>query len=117
MRRVAGTTAPSALGQGPADSVCEVTTSESGRRGAPLTRLARLGFSDPQAALTLRDDPACDATRLPDLHLLDALADVADPDLALRSLARVLQVSGDGLRHDNGASTPEWRRLLAVLGS
>jgi [glutamine synthetase] adenylyltransferase / [glutamine synthetase]-adenylyl-L-tyrosine phosphorylase len=99
----------------PLDSVGEVTISDSGRREAPLTRLARLGFNDPQAALTLLEDPAFDAARLPDL--LDSLAEVADPDLAVRSLARVLQAGGRELRHDISASPREWRRLLAVLGS
>src|SRR5262245_56530210 len=115
MPRKAGTAARSARDHGPADSVGGVTISDSGRREAPLTRLARLGFTDPQAALTLLDDPAVDAAHLPDL--LDSLADVADPDLALWSLARVLQAGGGGLRHDIYASPWEWRRLLAVLGS
>src|SRR5262245_20045492 len=115
MPRKAGTAARSARDHGPADSVGGVTISDSGRREAPLTRLARLGFTDPQAALTLLDDPAVDAAHLPEL--LDSLADVADPDLALRSLSRVLQAGGGELRHDIAAGPREWRRLLAVLGS
>jgi glutamate-ammonia-ligase adenylyltransferase len=92
-----------------------VTISDSGRREAPLTRLARLGFADPRAALAVLDDPVFSAAHR--AYLLDSLADAADPDLALRGLARLLQAGGPRLGPEIGSDPLAWQRLIVVLGS
>ncbi len=92
-----------------------MTVGERGRQEAPATLLARLGFADPPRALTTLEAPVFDTAHRPDL--LDALAEVADPDLALQSLARLLQAGGPALGRAIGSDQVAWRRLLAVLGS
>jgi [glutamine synthetase] adenylyltransferase / [glutamine synthetase]-adenylyl-L-tyrosine phosphorylase len=95
-------------------------------------RLARLGFAEPARADTLLDDPAVAGLTDPldevfGDGLPDALSQVADPDLALLGLVRLMESLGktdiDGedhvgeliaaLRHAGRARD----RLLAVLGA
>ena len=111
----------------------------SGRLVSQTATLARLGFADPPRAVQLLGDPALAGLvdPLDDLFsdgLPDALGVVADPDLALLSLVRLMeslrasaprrrddesgvgaQVSGlvAALRHRG----PARDRLLAVLGA
>lgn len=111
----------------------------SGRLVSQTATLARLGFADPPRAVQLLGDPALAGLvdPLDDLFadgLPDALGVVADPDLALLSLVRLMeslrasaprrrddesgvgaQVAGlvAALRH----SGPARDRLLAVLGA
>ena len=78
-------------------------------------RLARLGFSDVRTAA--RD---WSAIGVDDLALLDTVAGAADPDLALRSLARLLSVSGpavDELRTALVDDAELARRLVLLLGA
>jgi glutamate-ammonia-ligase adenylyltransferase len=82
-------------------------------RGSTLAgRLARLGFADPARAERLLGDLSLDPDDdAGDADLLAAVANAADPDLALGGLARI-GVPVAGLRED-----PEFRdRLIAVLG-
>jgi glutamate-ammonia-ligase adenylyltransferase len=111
----------------------------SGRLVSQTATLARLGFADPPRAVQLLADPALTGLidPLDDMFsdgLPDALGAVADPDLALLSLVRLMeslrasaarrrdvesstgaQVSGltAALRHPG----PARDRLLAVLGA
>lgn len=88
----------------------------SDARVSPAGRLARLGFSDVDAASLewARIDCA-------DERLLESLAAAADPDLAIRSLARLLGAAGhEGaaeLRVTLGADPELGRRLTSVLGA
>ena len=68
----------------------------SGSRGG---RLARLGFADPARADTLLDDPALAGLTDPLDEVFadglpDALSQVADPDLALLGLVRLMEALG-----------------------
>jgi [glutamine synthetase] adenylyltransferase / [glutamine synthetase]-adenylyl-L-tyrosine phosphorylase len=92
-------------------------TSVERERESQFSRLARRGFSDPSAAAALL------ATELfgelgRDPLLIDALGRSADPDLALDSLARLIEASSDAslLRATLAASKPLRDRLLGVLG-
>ncbi|MGP4110692.1 bifunctional [glutamine synthetase] adenylyltransferase/[glutamine synthetase]-adenylyl-L-tyrosine phosphorylase [Streptomyces sp. 4N509B] len=90
-----------------------------GRRDSRFGRLLRHGFDDPAAAERLLDGDALRGSA--DAGLIDALGRVADPDLALRGLARLAEAqppreraalvaalrAGGGLRDG----------LLAVLGA
>ncbi|MGH3322209.1 MAG: bifunctional [glutamine synthetase] adenylyltransferase/[glutamine synthetase]-adenylyl-L-tyrosine phosphorylase, partial [Streptosporangiaceae bacterium] len=80
-------------------------------------RLARLGFADPGGAerLLARSGLAPSAE---ESTVLDALAAVPDPDLALAGLARVAEAAPDrDVFIDALRAEPELRtRLLAVLG-
>lgn len=95
-------------------------------------RLARLGFAEPARADTLLDDPALAGLTDPMDEVFadglpDALSQVADPDLALLGLVRLMESlrkadidsEGDGgelisaLRHASAGRD----RLLAVLGA
>jgi [glutamine synthetase] adenylyltransferase / [glutamine synthetase]-adenylyl-L-tyrosine phosphorylase len=93
-------------------------------RGASLSgRLARLGFTEPAAALAALEQagfwrdgaPVDEASDV----VLQALADTADPDQAVASLARLLDAAVDpaalreALRERDGLR----RRLLGVLGA
>ena len=79
-------------------------------------RLARLGFTDPDAALTAATALGIDGHE--DNTVLEALAVVADPDQAVARLARLCDACSDSaellaaLRTDEGLRG----RLLAVLG-
>ncbi|MCX4582633.1 bifunctional [glutamine synthetase] adenylyltransferase/[glutamine synthetase]-adenylyl-L-tyrosine phosphorylase [Streptomyces sp. NBC_01481] len=92
----------------------------SGRRSSTFTRLLRHGFTDPSAAerllglsdmASVRSDPV----------LLDALGAVADPDLALRALVRLVEAQPPAGRQsllDTLITAKPLRdRLLGVLGS
>ncbi len=100
--------------------------------------LARLGFADPDRAARLIADPALAGLidPLDDTFsdgLLHALADVADPDLALLTLVRLMEAlrsavdreaEGSALRTELPALIAELRRpgvgrqrLLAVIGA
>lgn len=97
-----------------------------------MGRLARLGFAEPARADTLLEDPALAGLTDPLDEVFadglpDALSRVADPDLALLGLVRLMEsltaadpdVAGDGaaliaaLRHASAGRD----RLLAVLGA
>ena len=102
------------------------------RSGSRVGRLARLGFADPARADILLDDPALAGLTDPMDEVFgdglpDALSQVADPDLALLGLVRLMESlgradsdeDGDGgeliaaLRHASSGRD----RLLAVLGA
>ncbi|MFF8843832.1 bifunctional [glutamine synthetase] adenylyltransferase/[glutamine synthetase]-adenylyl-L-tyrosine phosphorylase [Streptomyces sp. NPDC015127] len=91
-----------------------------GRRSSTFTRLLRHGFTDPSAAERLLDLPDMAPVRA-DPVLLDALGATADPDLALRSLVRVVEAHDDGERRrflDTLVTAKPLRdRLLGVLGA
>ncbi len=110
------------------------------RQSSPTATLARLGFTDPQRALTLLQDDALAGLVDPfddvfDDGVLRALSDTADPDQALLALVRVLTAAHDqhtgserrgadsdrlapGRLHALVRSPGEGRdRLLAVLGA
>ena len=91
------------------------STPEAGQRAATVAgRLARIGFAD-----AARGAQLASTSGLADVEWLDALADAADPDLALRSLVHVLDSAKDGgellasLDQDDDLR----RRLVAVLGA
>lgn len=102
-----------------------------GRPSTPTGRLVRLGFDDARSAARLIASPELADLVQPesdDTGLLRALAYTADPDLALRSLVRLLEsAEGRGpiggrcadvadLRAVLGHHSDERDRLLAVLG-
>ena len=106
--------------------------SASARSGSRVGRLARLGFADPARANTLLDDPALAALTDPlDAvfadGLPDALSEVADPDLALLGLVRLMESLGKtGIEDDDSSGgliaalrhgSAGRDRLLAVLGA
>ncbi|MGW6455939.1 bifunctional [glutamine synthetase] adenylyltransferase/[glutamine synthetase]-adenylyl-L-tyrosine phosphorylase [Streptomyces sp. NPDC055078] len=94
-----------------------------GRRGSTFTRLLRHGFTDPGGAERLLDLPAMASVRT-DPVLLDALGAVADPDLALRGLVRLVEAQPDTGTVDRRelldtlvTAKPLRDRLLGVLGA
>ncbi|MCQ6553533.1 bifunctional [glutamine synthetase] adenylyltransferase/[glutamine synthetase]-adenylyl-L-tyrosine phosphorylase [Streptomyces sp. C10-9-1] len=92
-----------------------------GRRSSTFIRLLRLGFTDPSAAERLLSLPEMTPV-LGDPVLLDALGGTADPDLALRSLVRVVEAHRDEDARRRFLDTlvtakPLRDRLLGVLGS
>jgi glutamate-ammonia-ligase adenylyltransferase len=93
-----------------------------GRRSSTFTRLLRHGFTDPSEAERLLESPRLSAVRT-DPVLLDALGATADPDLALRSLVRLVEAPAlaDPDRHallDTLITAKPLRdRLLGVLGT
>ncbi|WP_344258429.1 bifunctional [glutamine synthetase] adenylyltransferase/[glutamine synthetase]-adenylyl-L-tyrosine phosphorylase [Streptomyces sodiiphilus] len=95
---------------------------QGGRGDSRVRRLLRAGFTDPKAAAGLLDSPVLSAVRS-DGVLIDALGSAADPDLALRGLARLAEAQGDAtggparLLETVQAAKPLRDRLLAVLGS
>jgi len=110
--------------------------SASARAGSRVGRLARLGFAEPARADALLDDPALAGLTDPldevfGDGLPDALSQVADPDLALLGLVRLMESLGrmdkDGEEdgEDHGAeliaalrhASQGRDRLLAVLGA
>ncbi|MFJ1702162.1 bifunctional [glutamine synthetase] adenylyltransferase/[glutamine synthetase]-adenylyl-L-tyrosine phosphorylase [Kitasatospora sp. NPDC088346] len=90
------------------------------RTSRPETRLVRRGFTDPEQALRLLSGPALHGLAA-DPVLLDALGTVADPDLALRGLAHLLEALDEAERHTLRdtltTSKPLRDRLLGVLGA
>ena len=97
-----------------------------------MGRLARLGFADPARADALLDDPALAGLSDPldevfGDGLPDALSQVADPDLALFGLVRLMEslrqtdIDGEDHRGELIAALrhagPGRDRLLAVLGA
>ncbi|URN15879.1 MULTISPECIES: bifunctional [glutamine synthetase] adenylyltransferase/[glutamine synthetase]-adenylyl-L-tyrosine phosphorylase [Streptomyces] len=94
-------------------------TTAPGRRSSTFTRLLRHGFTDASAAERLLDGPAL-APVGADPVLLDALGATADPDLALRGLARLAEAQPDGpaeLLSALVSAKPLRDRLLGVLGA
>ena len=98
----------------------------TGRAVSTATRLMRLGFSDVGRAEGLfGHDSVARALALPGegSDLVGALAETADPDLALLSVVRVCDaVQGDAGRREAleyllGTDGPPRTRLLAVLGA
>ncbi|WP_328401393.1 bifunctional [glutamine synthetase] adenylyltransferase/[glutamine synthetase]-adenylyl-L-tyrosine phosphorylase [Streptomyces sp. NBC_00390] len=91
-----------------------------GRRSSTFTRLLRHGFTDPSAAGRLLDLPEMSSVRS-DPVLLDSLGASADPDLALRSLVRMVEAQEPGERRrllDTVVTAKPLRdRLLGVLGA
>ncbi|MFD4143935.1 bifunctional [glutamine synthetase] adenylyltransferase/[glutamine synthetase]-adenylyl-L-tyrosine phosphorylase [Streptomyces sp. NPDC058572] len=91
-----------------------------GRRSSTFTRLLRHGFTDPSAAGRLLDVPEMSSVRS-DPVLLDSLGASADPDLALRSLVRMVEAQEPGERRrllDTVVTAKPLRdRLLGVLGA
>jgi glutamate-ammonia-ligase adenylyltransferase len=102
------------------------------RSGSRTGHLARLGFADPARADTLLDDPALAGLTDPGDEVFaeglpEALSHVADPDLALLGLVRLMESLGRAGVDEQGnggqliaalreASTGG-DRLLAVLGA
>ncbi|MFF9764952.1 bifunctional [glutamine synthetase] adenylyltransferase/[glutamine synthetase]-adenylyl-L-tyrosine phosphorylase [Streptomyces caelestis] len=96
-------------------------TSAPGRRSSTFTRLLRHGFTDPSAAEQLLDSDGLTLVRN-DPVLLDALGATADPDLALRGLARLLEAQDGATTRQELLDTliaakPLRDRLLGVLGA
>ncbi|MFE4047767.1 bifunctional [glutamine synthetase] adenylyltransferase/[glutamine synthetase]-adenylyl-L-tyrosine phosphorylase [Streptomyces sp. YIM B13518] len=96
-------------------------TSAPGRRSSTFTRLLRHGFTDPSAAEQLLDSDGLTLVRN-DPVLLDALGATADPDLALRGLARLLEAQDGATARQELLDTliaakPLRDRLLGVLGA
>ncbi|MFE7132116.1 bifunctional [glutamine synthetase] adenylyltransferase/[glutamine synthetase]-adenylyl-L-tyrosine phosphorylase [Streptomyces sp. NPDC057638] len=96
-------------------------TAVPGRRSSTFTRLLRHGFTDPGVAERLLELPAMAAVDTEPL-LLDALGAVADPDLALRGLVRLVEAQPDQPDHRELLDTlltskPLRDRLLGVLGA
>ncbi|MEV5506924.1 bifunctional [glutamine synthetase] adenylyltransferase/[glutamine synthetase]-adenylyl-L-tyrosine phosphorylase [Streptomyces orinoci] len=91
-----------------------------GRRSSTFTRLVRYGFADLTAAERLLAADELAAVR-EDPVLLEAVGATADPDLALRGLARLLEVLPPEERRalvDTLVSAKPLRdRLLGVLGA
>ncbi|MEU5997288.1 bifunctional [glutamine synthetase] adenylyltransferase/[glutamine synthetase]-adenylyl-L-tyrosine phosphorylase [Streptomyces sp. NPDC047197] len=96
-------------------------TVPQGRRSSTFTRLLRHGFTDPSTAERLLDAPGLSAVRS-DPVLLDALGAVADPDLALLGLVRLVEGQPDEtscreLLDTLVSAKPLRDRLLGVLGA
>ncbi|GGV38792.1 glutamate-ammonia-ligase adenylyltransferase [Streptomyces longisporoflavus] len=96
-------------------------TLPQGRRSSTFTRLLRHGFTDPSAAERLLGAPELSALRT-DPVLLDALGAVADPDLALLGLVRLVEGQPDDMSRRELLDTlvsakPLRDRLLGVLGA
>ncbi|KNB52822.1 bifunctional [glutamine synthetase] adenylyltransferase/[glutamine synthetase]-adenylyl-L-tyrosine phosphorylase [Streptomyces caatingaensis] len=90
-----------------------------GRRSSTFSRLVRHGFTDPAMAGRLLEADGLAAVR-DDPVLLDALGATADPDLALRGLARLVEAAGEDARtllDTLAAAKPLRDRLLGVLGA
>ncbi|MFD4028980.1 bifunctional [glutamine synthetase] adenylyltransferase/[glutamine synthetase]-adenylyl-L-tyrosine phosphorylase [Streptomyces sp. NPDC058637] len=95
-------------------------TTVPGRRSSTFTRLLRHGFTDPSAAEQLLDLPELGSVRA-DPVLFDALGATSDPDLALRSLVRLVEAEEAEERQilldTLVAAKPLRDRLLGVLGA
>ncbi|GFM96716.1 hypothetical protein Sfulv_15270 [Streptomyces fulvorobeus] len=97
-------------------------TTVPGRRSSTFTRLLRHGFTDPSAAERLLGLDALASVRS-DSVLLEALGATADPDLALRSLVRLVEAGTDDaderrmLLGTLVTAKPLRDRLLGVLGA
>ncbi|MGL4172643.1 MAG: bifunctional [glutamine synthetase] adenylyltransferase/[glutamine synthetase]-adenylyl-L-tyrosine phosphorylase [Actinomycetota bacterium] len=97
-------------------------TVTGGRPRSTAGHLARLGFLDPARAATLLGDSllrgvidAVDGQTV--TNISGELADVADPDLALMGLVRLLQETGQDFAQAVGSSARLRAKLFAVLGS
>ncbi|WP_063794565.1 bifunctional [glutamine synthetase] adenylyltransferase/[glutamine synthetase]-adenylyl-L-tyrosine phosphorylase, partial [Kitasatospora sp. MBT63] len=90
------------------------------RTSRPEIRLVRRGFTDPEHALRLLAEPALHGLAA-DPVLIDALGSTADPDLALRGLAHLLEALDEperaALRDTLTGSKPLRDRLLGTLGA
>ena len=88
-------------------------------RESQLSRLARRGFADPEAAAGRLATPAFDGLAT-DPVFLESLGRCADPDTALGSLARLIEAlpheQAEMLRATLAASQPLRGRLFGVLG-
>ena len=97
-----------------------VTGGSRTRPSNPAGRLARRGFTDPEAAVRRLAEPAL-AQAAGDSVLIDALAATADPDLALLGLARTAEACTPADRRTLldtlTTSKPLRDRLLGVLGA
>lgn len=81
------------------------------------TRLRRLGVNDPYAVALILEAPDMAALGAADDEVLDDLTWAADPDAALRALARVVAAPGGEVVLDQVVADRVLRvRLLAVLG-
>ncbi|MCI0385434.1 bifunctional [glutamine synthetase] adenylyltransferase/[glutamine synthetase]-adenylyl-L-tyrosine phosphorylase [Streptomyces sp. CNQ085] len=94
---------------------------QGGRRDSRFGRFVRRGFTDPGAAVRLLDSPALAQVR-DDAVLLDALGATADPDQALLSFVRLVEVQPDEAGRQTLLGTvlaakPLRDRLLGVLGA
>ncbi|HEX5566327.1 MAG TPA: bifunctional glutamine-synthetase adenylyltransferase/deadenyltransferase, partial [Streptomyces sp.] len=92
-----------------------------GRRDSRFGRFVRYGFTAPAVAEDLLDSPAL-ARVGDDAALLAGLGATADPDLALRSLVRLVEAQPDGAERRALLDTvltakPLRDRLLGVLGT
>ncbi|NED96636.1 bifunctional [glutamine synthetase] adenylyltransferase/[glutamine synthetase]-adenylyl-L-tyrosine phosphorylase [Phytoactinopolyspora alkaliphila] len=90
------------------------------RSQSRVAELARSGFIDTEAAMRELDDPRLDVLGDQE-ELIAALAQVADPDLALRGLGRLLDAMGPGSDRDEllralKGGTAQASRTLSVLG-
>lgn len=92
-------------------------TSVERQRESPLSRLARRGFGDPSAAARLLASEVFGELGRDPL-LIEAIGRSADPDLALSSLAALIEACDDAaqLRATVASSKPLRDRLLGVLG-
>lgn len=89
-----------------------------GRRSSPASRLVRLGVVDVEQAERILGRPAVAQVldQAPDADLLGSLSGVADPDLALRMLERLLE-SKDAQVIARFQRDADFRgRLLDILG-
>ena len=87
------------------------------RRESLSARLRRLGVNDPDAAVLLLAEGGMSALDCDDDEVLDDLTRAADPDAALRGLARVVAQAGGAGVVDQVLADPVLRvRLWAVLG-
>lgn len=78
------------------------------RESSTIARLARLGFSDTQTcAAAIEKNPALD-------NALEHIRDSADPDLALQTLAQILET---GAVDCGGWEPNTWQRLAGLTGS
>src|ERR1044072_778581 len=85
------------------------------RESTAIGQLARLGFTDPRAAVTALTSLELD----PEGPIVGALTDTADPDLALAGFGRLFEAAPDRdmLRDDLRADEGFRNRLLGVLGA
>ncbi|MFB9954151.1 bifunctional [glutamine synthetase] adenylyltransferase/[glutamine synthetase]-adenylyl-L-tyrosine phosphorylase [Cellulomonas denverensis] len=105
------------------DTVTDVTASTPRRTGSLAGRLTRAGFDDATRAQRLLADTAlvaatgaADAEGVAEL-LLPALAEAAEPDLALLALAKIAGADADRLGAILAEDGPARRRLIAVTGA
>jgi glutamate-ammonia-ligase adenylyltransferase len=95
---------------------------KSGRSSSQSATLARLGFADPGRAAALLADPALAGLvdPLDDVFsdgLPDALAEVADPDLALLGLVRLMEALRGSEPQRRDAETGPQAQVAGLLGA